>query len=168
MPSKFNPEQEKFLIEQFALRTPIAKIKQDFKILFEVNPPGEALIQFKEQKVDLIKRVSAEILPDVKRCRLAHVSIRMRHLDDLLESAMTPRVIRSYKISDTEYAQDMAPDFPACAKFLQLAREEEYAAKRILLEKYKLDLDTTNNSRETGFNAVEVDDGFDSEVPLIE
>lgn len=172
LPFKFNTQQQEYLIEQFALRTPIARIMQDFKILFPATPiSGEALIDFKKVNAYKIKDVSDRILPDVKRCRLAHVTIRMQILDQIIEDAMTPKVIKSYKVSDTEWAQDMGIDSLAALKALHLAREEEYSAKKILLEKYKLDLVGEGGVRESGFSPVEVSDGIeedDDDLPLLE
>ena len=153
-----------FIIKALALKTPYPKIKQDFQIFFEEKITGEEIMDIENKYKSDIEDVAVEELNDIRRNPLAHSRIRLDLIYESLKYAMKPRTIRSFKVSDTEYEEVQDIDHQAIAKYLQMAREEEYLAKKLLLEKIKLDLDIHNA---TGFEPVEIDTGI-PEVRQIE
>lgn len=153
-----------FIIKALALKTPYPKIKQDFQIFFEEKITGEEIMLVEDKYSSTIEEVAYEELNNIRNNPLAHSRIRLDIINRAMEYALKPRVIRSYKISDNEYGQELDIDHQAIAKYCQLSRDEEYYAKKLLLEKIKLDLDIHNS---TGFDPIEIIDGF-NQVKKIE
>lgn len=155
-----------FVLKALALKTPVTKVKQDYQVFFEEKITGDQIMEIEKAYSDLIAEIAIKELNDVRANPLAHTRVRLDLIYECLKYAMKARPVRSVKISDNEYEQVMDIDHQAIAKYLQLARDEEYNAKKLLLEKIKLDLDIhTSNS---GFEPIEISDGFAPGVKQIE
>lgn len=153
-----------FVIKALALKTPYPKIKQDFHIFFEEKITGEEIMAIEDKYKEEIEEEAEQELNNIRKNPLAHSRIRLDILNRAMEYALKPQGVRSIKVGDNEYETIMDINHQAIAKYVQLSRDEEYLAKRLLLEKIKLDLDIHNA---TGFEPVEIDTGF-TQVKQIE
>lgn len=153
-----NEKQVAFIIKYLALKKPYNKIKEDFQAFFERKISGEAIMDVEARHQPIVQEVAVRELSDIRRNPIAHPRIRLDILYDCLVMAMTPQIVRSVRITDTEYREIYGIDHGAVAKYLQLAREEEYLAKKLLLEKLKLDIEMDKDS---GFVPVEIDTGME-------
>lgn len=162
--SKFEQRKRlEFILTQLALKTAFTKIKSDYQQLFETKISGEQIIDVSQRYAKAIEKISEKELHNVRACPAAHSRVRMDFIYQGMLQASTPKEVRSVRTGDNEYNVVYDIDHSALAKYIQLAREEEYAAKKLMLEKIKLEIDIQRN--DTGYEPVDVDAGFDDDEP---
>lgn len=149
-----------WVIKQLAIFTPMAKIKSEYRVLFEENISGEDLIKIEQCYKDLISETSNKELKNFTKRRLAHSAIRLDIINQGLESASTPRAVRSVRVGENEYEVIKEPDHVAVSKYLKLAQDEEFFAKKLMLEVIKAGLDSEAKERTSRYEAIDIEDGF--------
>jgi hypothetical protein len=163
---QLNEERKVYLVKQLALKEPLHRIKDTYKRLFESPITGEELIAFELSNKDLIEKVARKELNDIKREPLAHSRIRLRHLNEALQYAMTPRATKSVPVraegKQIEYEVVYEPDYAAITNIIKVAQNEEFFVKKMLLEiiKNRLSGDELGENGESGFSVFEVDNGL--------
>lgn len=133
--------------------------------MFEEKLEGETIYLIKKDNPSKIAVKAKEVLTDLKRRALAHAAIRLDYIEQGLMDAASPKPIRSVRVGEMEYEVVYGVDHAAIAKYIQLARAEEYEAKKLLLDMFKNDLVV---GKESAFKPVEIDDGLVYEEETVE
>lgn len=158
---KINDQRKAFLIKYLALKTPYPKIRQDYQKFFETSITGEEIMDIESKYSSYIEEVAKKELIDIRKNALAHPRIRLEFIYQGLTDAATPKPIRSIRVGETEYETVLGVDHQAIINYLKLAHMEEYSAKKLLLDKIKMDIEIVRE--DSGFIPVEVDTGFYTE-----
>lgn len=149
-----------WVIKQLASFTPTTKIRSEYRHLFEEDLKGEDILKIEYMYKDVIKEVSKEELRNFSKRRLAHSAIRLDIINQGLQDASTPRAVRSVRTGENEYEVIYESDHMAVAKYLKLAQDEEFFAKKLYLEVIKAGLDDTQKEKTSSYEVIDIEDGF--------
>jgi hypothetical protein len=166
---KLTESQIAYLVDRISVKTSSKKIIEEVKVVYDgLVLTGEDIDDIKLKYGSLIEDRARTTLNDVRGNRLAHSRVRLDIIEQVLDTALAdlkPKPIRSVKISEQEYEIVTGIDtsvLSSIAKLLQLAREEEFLNKRLLLELKKL-YDTRgieDDISSSGFLDIQVDTGI--------
>lgn len=156
-------EQKAFLIEHLARGTEYEDIKSKFQLFFETGIDGSTIIQVKAKYSKLIDELIPQVR-DPRESRLAHARTRLDELDQALNDAKTLRPVGpAIRIGENEWSP--APtgmNIPGIVAICRAAREEEYMAKKFMLEVKKMKLEADKAEiLDTGFSEIVINTGID-------
>ncbi len=162
LPSKQLSEEHKaFIIKKLALKEDYIKIKEEFAKFFDCIVDGETIIKVENTYALVIHEVAQRELNNIAREPLAHARIRLRILHEALKDAMVSRIIKSSQVGENDWEVERGMNLAAIDRIVKNAREEEFFAKKLLLEVKKLKLEAEKEDIvSTGFS-VQINDGLD-------
>jgi len=160
LPSIVSEPKLAWVLKQMAIYTPMTKIKTEYLVLFGEPITGERLVEIESTYKELISDISKKELRNFTKRRLAHSAIRLDIISQGLEIASTPRPVRSVRTGENEYEVINEPDHASVAKYLKLAQDEEFFAKKLMLEVIKSGLDAEAKEKTSKYEVVEIEDGF--------
>ncbi len=154
-----SPAKISFIIERLALHWDLIRLKEYYQQYFEEKIDPEAILEIRNKFSEKIKEQELIELKDISRRALSHPAIRLDYIYLGLEHALKPKPVKSVKVAENEYEIIYDIDHSAVAKYLDLAQKEEYAAKRLLVEILKNDIDDSA-PRKSSFEPIKIEDGF--------
>lgn len=154
-----HPTKIAFIIEKFALRWDISRIKESYQQYFEEKINPVTLLELRSKFTKQIKEQEEIELKDISRRGPSHPAIRLDYIQMGIDYALKRRPVKSVKVSETEYEVFYDIDHQALAKYLDLAQKEEYMAKRLLVEILKNEIESPIPKR-SSFEPVKIEDGL--------
>ena len=162
---RLNEQHKAFIIKYLALRKDYLTIKKDFQVFFEQEVSGPQILEVEANYQNKITALAEEELNNIWAEPLAHSRIRLALAYEALQDARKQRVITpSQRISESEWLPpEMGMNLNAIATFLKIGQNEEYMAKRLLLEVKKLGLEEERDEIITsGFHNVTINTGIEA------
>jgi hypothetical protein len=164
---ELNKEREAFLIENIAFRrNSLAQVREDYNRMFDQSVSGEQIWQFVQTNKAKIEAYARRELNNVRKEPLAHCRNRLSILYEMVQSAMVPKVIKSYPIhaegKEVTYETETAPDYSAVDRLIRTAQNEEFFNKKVFLEIKKMDLlpEDVQGKLDSGFEVITINDGL--------
>lgn len=165
-------DERDWVVQQLALRKSLREIKDDFDYIFAPKQiSGREILDIQNKYPDLIIETSRRELSNIAANALAHVRIRMDYILKGLRAAEKERVVQMFHYTDTngerQVHEEKDMNHAAVAKYLQLAQQEEYLAKKLLIEVRKLDMDVPE-TRRSGFKPIKINVGDETDFEDVE
>lgn len=147
-----------FIIAKLALKMPYYIIKSEYERDYQEKIETETIQEIESVFEKKIAAQSKKEMSNIKRRSLAHPAVRLDFMLQALLYAFKPRPIRSVKVSENDYEVYYDVDHQAIKGYLQLAQNEDYSSKKLLLDLIKNEVPSFN--AEEGFETIEIEDGL--------
>lgn len=156
---KFDEFQLEYLRYHLAIKTPLHIIAQQYRQLYESSIKGQHIQAIQLRDKDIIREIAKKELSNTSAVPVSYSRVRLEMINRSLESATTPKVVRTYKVSEPyidpatnqEAMRDVWKveydiDYQAIRGLLDLVQKELWWAERLVLEKIKNGIDTSPRS----------------------
>lgn len=172
MSAPLNEDHKDFLLEQLAFQeTNLMDIQEKFQQFFKVGIRGEVIMSFRRENKELILERRSELYNQTSSIPIANafprLALAQSRIEDLAKNPRLVRVIRKFdKETGAVYDEEVKEiDDVNLRGWSREAREEEYLAKKLLLETIVKEIDKADAKKITasGFKPVTVNIGFDEE-----
>lgn len=168
-PLPFNEDMEDFLLDEMAHQSHnLIAIQEKFNRFFKVEMSGEAFMRFRREKKEAINQRRSELYNQTDSIPVSHAFIRQSiaesRIEWLTQNEIVLRTVRKINDKGNEYYEEVKSiNDPELRKWCEFAREEEYLAKKLMLEiivKEVEDKKAKEKLLSSGFKPVAIDTGF--------
>lgn len=153
-------EHRAFVFMKLALKCPYNEIKQEFEQFFETKLDGRVIINLQAKFKDEIKSISEQELNNLDGVPISHSRVRLEIIYKGLLYAMKERTVGNYKegkLGHEEWIVEKDINHTAIKNYLQLAQNEEFLSKKLLLEYMKAkELGVAVDKPKTSFKPIQV------------
>lgn len=149
MKFSYDDYQLDFIKERLALRDDKIKILQNFRIAYETEKVCMQDIQeIASDCKEEIRELASRLLSDINAVPIAFERVTLELLQQAIAECLTPRPLGSYQVTEevpdetgestvtkTMFKEKVGRDMANLAKFIKLAQDERFFAKKLRLEK---------------------------------